>query len=225
LKRVVRALVEERRLDEVAALAETNTRVLGLLVPLTFDPDTRVAWRAVEAMGVAAERVAGADPGAVREHLRRLFWLLSEESGGICWRAPEAMAEIVSRCPELFGDYVPVIVHLIAETAEEDLAHFRRGMIWAIGRLGPLARQDASDVLESVTSALEDSDAQVRGVAVWCLGRLGRVAELAVRPDLAHDQGTVEVYEEGEVLRTRVGRLYERALEGAVPEEPSAATR
>ncbi len=214
LKRLVRALVRERRLDDVASLAEQNTRVLGLLVPMTFDTDPRVAWRAVEAMGAAAEAISERDPGCVREHLRRLFWLLSEESGGICWRAPEAMAEIVSRRPDLFADYVPVVTHLIVETAEEDLAHFRAGMLWAIGRLGPLAAGEVAEVLGSVTAALDHPDAQVRGMAVWCLGRLGRGEELARRSELARDEGSVEVYEDGEVRRSSVRRMRERALEG-----------
>jgi len=46
---------------------------------------------------------------------------MSEESGGICWRAPEAMAEITRRRPDLCADYVPIVVSLITEMAEEDL--------------------------------------------------------------------------------------------------------
>ncbi len=212
LKRSVRALVEGRRLDELALLAEGSRRVLGLLVPLTFDPDPTVAWRAIEAMGAVAERVSEHDPEAVREHLRKLFWLITEESGGICWRAPEAMAEIVARRPDLYGDYVPVVTHLIVEAAEEDLAHFRAGMLWAIGRLGRLAAEEAEDVLDTVVSALDHPDAQVRGMAVWCLGRLGRTDGLAQGIGLDADDGPVEVYEAGTVRSTSVRRLRERAL-------------
>ncbi len=214
LKRTVRVLLEEGRLDGIAALAAARARVLDVLLALTYDPDARTAWRAVEAMGAAAERIAARDPDRVREHLRRLLWLLSEESGGICWRAPEAMAEIVARRPDLFGDWVPVIAHLVVETAEEDLQHFRAGMLWAIGRLGPLASGDALDVLSAVTAALGHADPQVRGMAVWGLGRLGHRDVLSRWPGLGQDGGRVEVYEDGEVGASTVGSLYESALAG-----------
>ena len=79
-------------------------------------------------MGQAASRVAERDHRSVRDHLRRLLWLMSEESGGICWRAPEAMAEIVHRTPRLFSEYAPVVMSLLHEMAEEDLQHFDRGL-------------------------------------------------------------------------------------------------
>ncbi len=80
---------------------------------LTFVPNPLIGWCAVEAMGMGANRIAENDPDYLREHLRRRYWLLSEESGGICWRAPEAMAEIVRHRPVLFADYIPIVVLLI----------------------------------------------------------------------------------------------------------------
>ena len=174
MKRELGLLLAEGRLDEVARLARQKTRVLGALVPFTYKPDPRAAWQAVEAMGRAAAAVAETSPEAVREHLRRLLWLISEESGGLCWRSPEAMAEIVRRAPLVGRDYIPIIVNLLVEMAEEDLAHFRGGILWAIGRLGPLAREAVADVLPQVTAALVHPDP--RG------SRQCRVGARGVRP-------------------------------------------
>ena len=212
-KQALRELLEAERLDRIAELAAGSKRVLGVLTALTFDADPLIAWRAVEAMGLAAARIADDQPEFVREHLRRLHWLLSEESGGICWRAPEAMAEIVHRRPALFADWVPIVAHLILEAAEEDLAHFRPGMIRAIGRLGPLVAGD-EDVAPAVIGALDHPDAQVRGTAVWSLARLEWTEVLTGRPDLASDDGRVEFYEEGLLHHTTVARLLEGALGG-----------
>lgn len=218
MKIPVRRLLGQGRLDEIAERAGRSRRVLGTLVSMTFDADPQTAWRAVDAMGRAAARIAEEDPAFVREHLRRLFWLMSEESGGICWRAPEAMAEIVGRCPELFADYVPVVLHLILEAAEEDLEHFRPGMLWAIGRLGPLAEASADEVLPTVIHALDHEDARVRGMAVWCLHRLGRNDALTGRADLADDAGAFDFYADGVVRRTRVGEMVRRVL-GQTPDD------
>lgn len=211
-KREIRALLREGDLDAVARLAERRRRVLGDLVPLTYHPDACIAWRAVEAMGLAAARISDDDPDAVREQLRRLFWLITEESGAICWRAPEAMAEIVRHRPGLFGEYVPIVMHLLLEMAEEDLAHFRPGVLWAIGSLGTLAAAHLDEVLPAIVAALDDSDAQARGMAILALERVGRGDLLAGREALLDDDGAVELYEGGTPRRSSVGELTRRAL-------------
>jgi len=200
-------LLTQRNLDELGELAGRERRVLGLLTSLTFDRDPLVGWRAVEAMGVAAERTAQYDPGHVQEHLRRLRWMLNDESGGVCWRAPEAMAEVVRARPDLFADYIPIIVLLLRTLADEDLEHFRAGVLWAIGRLGSLAQNRVPMVLPQVAAALEHRDPQVRGMAVWCLGQIGKEQALADKPALRSDDGPVDLYEEGSLRRTQVRRL------------------
>ena len=210
MKKQLRNLLEHRNLEELADLAGRKHRVLGALVSLTFDRNPLIGWRAVEAMGVAADRIAEDDPDCVRQHLRRLYWLLSEESGGVCWRAPEAMAEIVRRRPRMFGDYVSIIVTLIEQMADEDLVHFRTGILWAIGRLGPLAREELDVVLGTINACLDHADSQVRGMAAWCLGQCGRGEVLAMREALLSDLSPVNLYENGELARLTVSELARR---------------
>jgi len=210
LNKALRELLVEGHLEPIAEMAVRRKRVLGSLVSLTFDSEPQVVWRAIEAMGLAAARIAEDDPQTARNHLRRLYWLISEESGGVCWRAPEAMAEIVRRRPDLFADYVPIVVCLINNMAEEDLDHFRPGTLWAIGRLGPLASDRFPDVLPAIRDALDHDDPQVRGMAVWCSGEVGQVELVGSRTDLLNDSGPVDLYEEGQLNRTSVGELARR---------------
>ena len=212
MNRTLRDLLAQGRLEQIADLAERQQRVLGELVARTFDASDLTGWRAVEAMGLAADRIAQRDPQYVREHLRRLHWLLNDESGGICWRAPEAMAEIVRHRPRLFGDYIPIVVHLILNLAEADLDHFRAGILWAIGRLAAVAGDHIPDVLPAITCALDNSDPQARGMAVWCLGQVGQAQLLAGRPDLLCDAGPVDLYEDRLLNGTSVCRLVQRAV-------------
>lgn len=210
MRQRLRDLLARGDLGGIARLAERRTRVLGDLLPFTYDADPQIAWRAVEAAGVAGARIAERDAAAVREHLRRLHWLLSEESGGICWRAPEAMAEIVRRRPDLYGDYISIILHLIVEMAEEDLEHFRAGLLWAIGRLAGVAGHQVDDVLPAMVAALDHPDGQVRGMAVWALAEAGRadLVETALRADTA----PVAFYVDGTLGRTSVGALARRSV-------------
>ena len=83
MKKRLRELLAQQCFDEIANLAGGKRRVFGLLISLTYDREPLIGWRAVEAMGAAAQRVAQDDPDCVRDLLRRLYWLMSEESGGI----------------------------------------------------------------------------------------------------------------------------------------------
>ena len=211
MKKHLRELLDTERIEEIADIAGRQRRVLGSLVSLTFDPDPLIVWRAVEAMGAAAARIADDDPEYVREHLRRLRWLISDESGGICWHAPEAMAEIIRRRPRLFSDHIPIVVYLLRVMEEEDLVRFRAGILWAIGRLGDLAASEVEAVLPSIAACLDDSDPQVRGMAVWCLAQSRRTELLQTRSDLLSDEGTVALYLDGHLLRRNVAELARQA--------------
>lgn len=208
-------LLKEGRLEEIAELAMVRRRVLGSLVALTFDSDPQVVWRAVEAMGMAVEKMAPSNKPYVKEHARRLYWLITEESGGVFWKAPECLAECAARLPDFLESYVTIAFHLLETLEEEDLQHFRPGALWAIGRLVHLARDDLPTVLPLVLEALDRPDPQTRGMAVWCLGVVGETEALENRPGLLEDQGGVQLYRNRALRNTTVSRLAREVLEGA----------
>ncbi len=218
LKQTLRNHLVAGDLDAVAQLATERRRSLGSLVALTFDRDLLVVWRAIEAMGLAVKEVAKTDKRYAKEHMRRLYWLITEEAGAVFWRAPECMAECCSQLPKLFKSHVPIAFHLLETLEEEDLEHFRPGTIWAIGRLIEHAREDLPTVLPLVIQALDRPDSQSRGMAVWCLGQVGETGVLAERPGLLEDEGAVALYEDREVSETTVGRLTKRVLDEAARE-------
>ncbi len=215
MKKRLRELLEQNRMGEIADLAADNRRVMVLLRSLTYDRDPLVGWRAVEAMGEAAARVGQSAPEAVIEQLRGLYWLLSEESGGVCWHGPAAMAEIVRRTPEESATYLPITLSLLNEMADEDLDHFRPDILWGIGRLGSRAVPELDLVLPAIQASLDTQDPQARGLAAWCLGQVGRGELLAERTDLLADNEPVELYENGSIIRTTVRELVSRALGSA----------
>ena len=212
VKHRLREMLRDGDFDGLVDAAVRKRRILGSLVSQIFDPEPLICWRAIEAMGLAAGRIAEDDPDYVREHLRRLNWMLTEESGGICWRAPEAIAEIVRHRPKLFVEFIPIVVFLLLNMAEEDLDHFRTGILWAIGRLGALAGDHIPAVLPAITSALDDPDAQARGMAAWCLGQVGRADLLRDHPNLLSDEGPVDLYENRDISHTTVRQVVRLAL-------------
>jgi hypothetical protein len=211
MKEQLRDWLANRCYDAIVELAGRRKRVLSFLTALTYDPDPLINWRAVEAIGLAAGRIADEDPEFVRNHLRRLMWLLSDESGGIGWRAPEMMGEIVRDRPEQFGEFVPIIISLL-DMEEEDAARFRPGILWAIGRLGEVMPDRVKAAVALIIPCLDDPNPQTRGLAAWCLGELGAGEHLAGH-DVLRDESPVDFYVDGQLVRQSVGQLARDALE------------
>lgn len=206
IKALLRGHLAGYDLDAVVALAEEQRRALSYLVALTYEPDLRLAWRAIEGFGLAAARIADRDPEFVRVHLRRLLWLLSDESGGIGWRAPELIGEVLYRRPGQFAEFMPILASLM-DMEPEDAVRFRAGWLWAVGRVATVAPGPMQSALPWAGPCLGDPDPQVRGMAVWCLTRLGRWDLLTDRPALLEDDGPVVLYEAGELHTVSVGAL------------------
>lgn len=177
----LRQMLLEGRLDRIGELAVARRRVLSYLTALTYDADPVISDRAVEAMGVAADCIAEHDPEYVRVHLRRQMWLLSDESGGIGWRAPEIMGEIVYHRPKLFAEFIPIIISILDMEAE-DAVRFRAGALAALGRLAQvLALENLQKAVPLIEPCLQNEDVHVRELARWCLDQ-GCFQELAEQP-------------------------------------------
>lgn len=186
--------------------AERQKRVLSFLTALTYDHDRLVSWRAVEALGMAAARIAEDDPEYVRIHLRRLSWLLNDESGGIGWRAPEAMGEIICRRPELFDMFIPFLFNLM-DSEPKDAIQFRTGWLWAIGRLASVRPSEAQAAMPWILPCLEDPDPQVCGMALWCLGQLGKELPDGISRAFYKDRRQVEIYSNQQIIQQTIGGL------------------
>ena len=200
-------------LDAVVRLAEREHRVLTYLVALTYELDPKLAWRSTDGFGLAAARIADRDPEFVRGHLRRLLWLLNDESGGIGWHAPELIGEVLRNRPAQFHEFMPILASLL-DMEPEDAVRFRAGWLWAIGRVAEVRPEAMAAALPWAALCLDDTDPQVRGLAAWCLGRLGQGALLAARPDLLADDGHVTLYDAGEFHTIRVALLANAVLRG-----------
>lgn len=212
MKTQLRSLLYDGQIDQAAGLVARKKRLLGTLLSLTFDNDPLVAWRAVDAMGTACDRIADSNPDFVLSHMRRLNWYLSEEAGGICLLAAPAMAEIIRYRPEMFSDFIPLVVALIDTMAEEDLEHFRPYVLWALGRLAPVAGEEVESVIPAVVSALDHPQPIVRGTAVWCLGHMEKTGLLEANKELPSDDAIAEIYVNGNFKRRRISELAREIL-------------
>lgn len=171
LKGVVTEALEANDLEAVVSLAKENRRILSLLVRMAYDKDTLVGWRAIKAVGLVARALAQTDHDFLREGVRKLLWMLTDESGGIGWSAPELLGEIVSADPQRFNDIIPLIAEVY--DIEEDV--FRPGVLYAMGKIAEVSPDLVMPFKELVRRALSD------GVPLQCVYALDLLKTLKDR--------------------------------------------
>jgi hypothetical protein len=200
-----------------------HDRMIGALIRLSYDPDPLISWRAIDAIGRCAGYLAVNRAEGMKNYLRRLFWMMSDESGSVAWHAPEAIGEIIRSDPRAFADFIPMTASLL-EMEPEDRPPFLPGILYALGRIGEVAPRPLHPPLPQIVDALAENDAQARAMAVWCLGQLGAKNLLIEHPDLAHDNGQALVYRNEQILQTTISCLLSEALKASSPAQAPART-
>ncbi len=207
-KQILRGLLAERDLDTLMDWMAAERNPMRPLSSLLFDSDELLRWRAIEALGLAAAQEARRDPERVRRQVRRLFWLMNDESGGICWNAPEAIAEILYNVPQFIEEYG---LQLPAFFVEEP---FERGSRWAVARLAGKETSALASAGPALAASLKDADSVVRGLSLLALTALrDRKARAGVEALTADDhQITLYDFASGTFVSTTVAELAEGYL-------------
>lgn len=197
---------------QILELAKQNKRMLSYLAALTYDPEQLIAWRAISALGVTAGWYADYDLEFVRIHLRRWIWLLNDESGGIGWRAPEAMGEIIRANPQNLSEFIPILISTL-DMEPEDAPPFRAGTLWALGRLAQVVPDQIYAALAAITACLSDPAPQTRGMAVWCISQMKSAQAVDNWKALLEDKKTVLIYQDGQIIQHSIAELAAQALQ------------
>jgi len=155
-----------KELEELEALLVQQPGVWRRLWRFLYHGDEAVRQRAAGAFGLAVALHSEGRPELAREVLRRLFWAMNEESGSVCWGAPEAVGEVLRHRPELCDDFVPLLVSLLSDPA------LRRGVLRALARLGPECAA-AGEAREALRSCLEDPEVRAAVAPLGISGDAG----------------------------------------------------
>jgi len=141
IKQEILALLKGAELDDIlAALAGyPPEKLLNSLFSGICSGCEKTKWNAVSAMGATVARLADQDMEAARIVMRRFMWNLNDESGGIGWGTPEAMAECLACHERLATEYTHILVSFMREDGFYlELPSLQRGLMWGIGRLAQI---------------------------------------------------------------------------------------
>ncbi|MFW5937105.1 MAG: DVU0298 family protein [Desulfosalsimonas sp.] len=194
-------------------------RVINALISRFYDADPVIRWRGIVAAGAVVATLAESDRESARVIMRRLMWMLNDESGGIGWGAPEAMAETMAASPAMAAEYANILCSYI-HPEQNYLEHpgLQRGLLWGLGRLAQSEPGRVRDVAADIAAFLESADPYHRGFAAWALGNAGHFGNIADLRRLAADRAEIEFFDHWHVQAVSVGELARQAVSKISPE-------
>ena len=196
-------MLQRRDLDGLVAWSKTVRSPFRLLLSHAYSQDELIRWRTVEAVGRVAGRLGRDDLEPVRELVRRLLWLMNDESGGLCRIAPELIAETLGRVPQLIPEYAGILPSFLIEEP------FERGTHWALWRLSCLQPELFAKDAAKIRASLNDPDPAIRAYSVLALGKIGEALNQEVSSRLNEDASELTLYDlnDGQLSRVTVGAL------------------
>jgi hypothetical protein len=183
LRRRVRELLSSEDFEQVLSeLRKISPRkAINPLISVFYDSDPELRQKAINAFGQMVADLANEDMEVARVIMRRLMWTLNDESGGIGWGAPEAMAEAMACHPRLAEEYVHILLSYIREDGNFlEYAPLRRGALWGIGRLAQVYPEMLIelDAAKYIRPYLEDDDDSSKELSASALRMLGDETDL-----------------------------------------------
>ncbi|MDH4322134.1 MAG: HEAT repeat domain-containing protein [Desulfobulbaceae bacterium] len=216
-KRTITELLQTASLSELDAALRgyDEQQLLNPLFSGICRSEERLKWHAVAAMGPVVARLADREMEAARVVMRRLMWSLNDESGGIGWGAPEAMAEVLACHAGLAQEYTHVLVSFMREDGFFiEYEPLQRGLMWGLARLAAmrpslLAAKGATGYL---LPYLDSEDAAVRGLAARALGMLQAKDAASPLAQLFGDHRPVRFWQAEGMVEASVAELARQAL-------------
>ncbi len=179
LKREVLALLERADLPSLKEEIKKfpPRQAINPLIGALCHRNEAVRWKAVAAIGVLVGEIARQDLEKARVIIRRFMWMLNEESGGMAWGVPEAMAESLANHATLAQEYASILISYVWEEGNYlEYPPAQRGVIWGIGRLAQVFPAFVKEYKapEYALPLSTSEDPFVRGFWVWAYGQMGK---------------------------------------------------
>ena len=112
LKKDVLSILQHNGLEEIfKKIAGYDFRqLINPLFSALCHREENVRWSAVFCFGRIVPQRAEQDMVSARIVMRRFLWSLNDESGGIGWGVPEAMAEVMCHSAALRKEYLHMLI-------------------------------------------------------------------------------------------------------------------
>jgi len=209
VKQQVRELLKQGEYDSVVDLCVIDRHARQEVRFCLYEIDERIRWSAIEATAKLMQRWWQLkQQEKVRDFIRNLFWSMSDESGGIGWSSPQAIAETIVNIPEILDPYGCMV---IAYSIEEP--PLVKGGLWGIGRLGRMIVDGVGFFEEKILAVFQSDDPEILGLAAWAMGEVGFRPALPFVENLRERSEPVRIFIEGDFSEKPLGQWAEEAVE------------
>ncbi|WP_421904057.1 DVU0298 family protein [Maridesulfovibrio sp.] len=177
-----------------------------------------VRWHGVTCFGKVISRMVEEDAPKARIVMRRIMWMLNEESGGCAWGVPEAMGEIAAVNDQMAAEYGKILLSYSHEDEEgpENYLEFPtllRGAVWGVARMAQTRQKIAAQATDDLIRFLSYPDPVIQGTACWALGGLKSPESVKKLEALTDNDTVIDIYKDSSLQSVTVGRLAQEALE------------
>jgi hypothetical protein len=202
-------MLEARDLVAVREWGCRDPQALRTLSSMLFETESLLRWRAIEAVGVVAGEISRTDAEPVRRLIRRLLWLMNDESGGLCWHAPEAIAEILHADNSLVREYSAILLSFFHEEP------FEVGVRLGVARLAGHYRRQLDLVEPALRSTDQDRTPEISLASLFALKATGLDLNQHTIAELARREVEIQVYNfnAGEMLAVTPGGMTDLSLQ------------
>lgn len=138
----MRMAVDREDWDEVRRMLTQSSGSLRVLLSGLHHPDKTALARVLHGFRIAAQVLA---PERLLDLLRRLMWLLNEESGNNCPAAALAIAEIATVAPDAVAPHLPVL----RVYANDPSSRMRDCITQALARIDAITPTSASEAADA----------------------------------------------------------------------------
>jgi HEAT repeat protein len=202
-KESIRALLVTRNKIEIDAWAQQERNPFRPVASLLFDSDELIRWRAIEAIGWVARQEYAKEPERVRRFIRRILWLMNDESGGICWNGPEVIGEVLRNVPPLVSEYGRLLPGFFSEEP------FEAGSRWAVARVAEANKTGYLPSINELVTSLVHPNTDIRGFSLLALKALDYPISKEDRNRIQMDSAVLSIYdfESGQLIRKPIAQL------------------
>ena len=169
--------------------------------------DELVRWHGISVLGKVVRIIGDKDIEDARVIMRRFLWMLNDESGGIGWGVPEAMAEAMVNNETLAEEYFHMLVSYTIDDGPEifqdgnflELPLLQRGVLWGMCRVASKYRNvlDQYDTGTHLLPYFQSEDTVVVGLACCLVEILGIKTYSDEMKSYRDSKDVIRVYVEG----------------------------
>lgn len=193
------SILEKMDFETIEKVSLNNQRILGWLISLSYDKENSMSWKAIKAMGhIAKAYVSVENIEPLKNTIRKLLWSMTEESGGIGWRAAELIAEIIYANPSLFEDIIPILWSYREE--ESFLESVLRGMIKLSKKINLTDYIKVEDI--ELKSFLRHKNDEIRALAAIFIEKMK--SNVPVSGEIKNT--ILSVYNNGKIMKLKASK-------------------